>query len=561
MDKITYASLGSLGQEFHDTFDAAIGHVREELGESHPMYIGGQEKKAKAGVFRDTNPADTRIVLGEFQLGSQRDARRAVAAARAAFPGWRDMGWQARVALMRKAAELMMQRQYQLAALMCMEVGKNRFEAIAEVSETVDLILYYAQQVEEHQGYEIPMGGAGAEHTKSVLKPFGVWAVVAPFNFPMALSTGMATGALLGGNTVVFKPASDTPFIGLRIYEVLRDAGLPDGVFNYITGPGSTVGEELIENEDVDGFIFTGSKEVGMSILRRFAKAYPKPCITEMGGKNPAIVMPSADLEDATEGVLRSAFGMGGQKCSACSRVYLHKDIRKNFMELLTEKLHSRPIGDPLARDTFLGPLVNAGAVKTYERAVKLGGKDGRVAYGGKRLKGGEFKHGFYVEPAIVDKLPKSSRMFQEEFFVPILSVGVVKSLDEAIEQSNDSEYGLTAGIFSQDQAELKSFFERIEAGVTYSNRRGGATTGAWPGIQSFGGWKGSGSSGKSGLGPHYVAQFMREQSQTRIERAAAPAAAAPSPAAQAEPSAVTPAPAEATAAEPAPGDKVEDAL
>ena len=158
MDKITYSSLGSLGQEFHETFDAAIGHVREELGESHPMYIGGRAKKAKAGVFQDTNPADTRIVLGEFQLGSRRDARRAVDAARAAYPGWRDMSWQGRVALMRKAADLMMQRQYQLAALMCMEVGKNRFEAIAEVSETVDLILYYAQQMEEHQGYEIPMG-------------------------------------------------------------------------------------------------------------------------------------------------------------------------------------------------------------------------------------------------------------------------------------------------------------------------------------------------------------------------------------------------------------------
>jgi 1-pyrroline-5-carboxylate dehydrogenase len=520
MDKITYASLGSLGAEFHQTFDAAIGHVREELGEAHPMFINGSPKKAKAGVFKDTSPADTRIVLGEFQLGSRRDARRAVAAARAAYAGWRDMGWQGRVALLRKAAEIMMQRQYELAALMCMEVGKNRFEAIAEVSETVDLILYYAQQVEDHQGHEIPMGGVGREHTRSVLKPYGVWAVVAPFNFPMALSTGMATGALLGGNTVVFKPASDTPFIGLRIYEIFRDAGLPDGVFNYITGPGSTVGEELIECDDVDGFIFTGSKEVGMSILRRFAKNYPKPCITEMGGKNPAIVMPSADLEDATEGVLRSAFGMGGQKCSACSRVYLHNDIRNDFMELLIEKVKSSPIGDPLAHDTFLGPLINAGAVKEYERAVRLGRKDGRLAFGGRRLSGGELEHGFYVEPAIVDRLPKSSRMFQEEFFVPILSVGEVKSLEEAIERANESEYGLTAGIFSHDDADLRKFFDTIEAGVTYSNRRGGATTGAWPGVQSFGGWKGSGSSGKSGLGPHYVAQFMREQSQTRIEDA-----------------------------------------
>ena len=217
MDKITYASLGSLGSEFHETFDAAIGHVHEDLEETHPLFIGGKPRKSKDGTFADTNPADTRIVLGHFQRGSRADAQKAIAAARAAFPGWRDMGWQARVALLRKAADIMMQRQYELAALMCMEVGKNRFEAIAEVSETVDLILYYSQQMEEHRGFEMPMGGTGHEHTKSVLKPYGVWAVVAPFNFPMALSTGMATGALAGGNTVVFKPASDTPFIGQRI--------------------------------------------------------------------------------------------------------------------------------------------------------------------------------------------------------------------------------------------------------------------------------------------------------------------------------------------------------
>ncbi|MCA1553659.1 MAG: aldehyde dehydrogenase family protein, partial [Chloroflexi bacterium] len=371
--------------------------------------------------------------------------------------------------------------------------------------------------MEEHQGYELPMGGTGRERTKSVLKPYGVWAVVAPFNFPMALSTGMATGALVGGNTVVFKPASDTPFTGLRIYETFRDAGLPDGVFNFITGPGSTVGEELIDNDDVDGFVFTGSKEVGMNILRRFGKNYPKPCIAEMGGKNPAIVMPSANLDDATEGVLRSAFGMGGQKCSACSRLYVHRDVREPFMEMLVEKTRAQQVGDPLDRNTFLGPLINKGALKTYEDAIKRGKSEGRVAHGGNLLKDGFFEHGYYVEPAIVDNLPKDSKMFQEEFFVPILSVAEVKSLDEAIALSNDSEYGLTAGIFSRDERELRQFFETIEAGVTYSNRRGGATTGAWPGVQSFGGWKGSGSSGKSALGPHYVAQFMREQSQTLI--------------------------------------------
>jgi 1-pyrroline-5-carboxylate dehydrogenase len=519
MEKITYASLASLGDDFHRAFDAAIGHVREQLGQTHPMYINGKAVRAEAGTFNDTSPADTRILLGKFQKGSRADTQAAIAAAKSAYRVWRDLGWQQRVALMRTAANIMQQRQYELAALMCMEVGKNRFEAIAEVSETVDLILYYAQQMEDHRGYEQPMGGTGAEQTKSVLKPYGVWAVVAPFNFPLALATGMASGALVAGNAVVFKPASDTPFIGLKIYEIFRDAGLPDGVFNFLTGGGGTVGEELIENLNVDGFIFTGSMDVGMNIYRRFSKKFPKPCITEMGGKNPAIVMPSANLDDATEGVLRSAFGMGGQKCSACSRLYLHKDIYQPFMEQLIEKTKARQIGDPLARDTFLGPLINAGAVKTYESALHMGRAEGYVVYGGNVLRDGDQAYGFYVEPAIVDQLPTASRMFREEFFAPILSVAEIKSLDEAIALANDSDFGLTAGIFSQDEKEAQIFFDTIEAGVTYSNRRGGATTGAWPGVQSFGGWKGSGSSGKSGLGPHYVAQFMREQSQTRIGR------------------------------------------
>jgi 1-pyrroline-5-carboxylate dehydrogenase len=208
---------------------------------------------------------------------------------------------------------------------------------------------------------------------------------------------------------------------------------------------------------------------------------------------------------------------MGGQKCSACSRLYLHQAVYQPFMEQLIAKTKARKVGDPLAHDTFLGPLINSGAVKTYENALATGRAEGRVVHGGNALKNGDLTYGFYVEPTIVDNLPTNSRMFKEEFFVPILSVAQVVSLDEAVALANESDFGLTAGIFSQDERELQTFFDTIESGVTYSNRRGGATTGAWPGVQSFGGWKGSGSSGKSGLGPHYVAQFMREQSQTRI--------------------------------------------
>ena len=287
MQKITYASLGSLGEDFHVAFDGALKQLRTRLGTTHPMFIEGKAIKAKAGTFTDAAPGDTGVMLGKFQLGSREDTCKAVASAKAVFPAWRDLGWRQRVALLRKAAELMTRRQFEFAALLSLEVGKNRFEAIAEVSEAIDLILYYCQQIEGHDGYEMTMGGTGAEQTRSVLKPYGVWAVVAPFNFPIALATGMAAGALLAGNTIVFKPASDTPFSGLCLYEVLRDAGLPPGVFNFITGPGHTAGNELITNPDVDGFIFTGSKAVGLKIYHHFAQTIPKPCITEMGGKNP----------------------------------------------------------------------------------------------------------------------------------------------------------------------------------------------------------------------------------------------------------------------------------
>jgi 1-pyrroline-5-carboxylate dehydrogenase len=517
MQKITYASLGALGEDFHQAYDTALVEVRNKAGLPHPLFIGGKARKARQGTFPDVCPSDTRLVLGHFQSGDRADAQSAIVAAQAAFPGWRAKPWPERIKILRAAAELMTHRQFEFAALLTLEVGKNRFEAIAEVSEAIDLILYYCQQMESHGGFEVPLVTTGAEQTKSVLSPYGVWAVVSPFNFPLALATGMAAGALVAGNTVVFKPASDTPWSGVCLYAVLRDAGLPDGAFNLVTGPGGTVGEELVANPGVDGFIFTGSQKVGLEIYHRFAQTLPKPCIVEMGGKNPALVMPSANLDDATEGVMRSAFGMGGQKCSACSRLYLHRDVAKPFLELLVEKTRNLKIGDPATREVFLGPLINAAAVKKFQRAVRLGKQQGRIVQGGRTLNDDPTQHGFFVEPTIVDRLPKASRLFQEEFFAPVLVVAEVGSLDAAIKLANTSDYGLTAGIFTNDEVEQKKFFEHIAAGVTYCNRRGGATTGAWPGVQSFGGWKGSGSSGKSALGPYYVQQFMREQSQTLV--------------------------------------------
>jgi 1-pyrroline-5-carboxylate dehydrogenase len=518
MEKITYASLGNLGEEFHRSFEAAVVHERKKLGDAHAMFVNG--KPIKAGkTFNKFNPAHRESLIGKFQCGSREHVRKAVTAAKNASPFWQELGWPARVNFLRKAAELMTKHQFELAALLTLEVGKNRTEAIAEVSESVDLILYYCQQMEAHRGFEMTMSSSGTERTKTLLRPFGVFAVVSPFNFPLALSTGMSAAALIAGNTIVFKPASDTPFIGLRLYELLHRAGMPVGVFNYITGDGSDVGKEIVENQDIDGMAFTGSRETGMEVLRHFNQQRPRPCIAEMGGKNPCIIMPTANLEDAVEGIARAAFGMGGEKCSACSRVYVHQGVSKKFIEALVEKTKSLKIGDPVDRATFLGPLINEEAVEKFENAVKLGKKDGDIACGGKVLDKDEFSDGFYVEPTVLRGVEKNSKWFETEFFSPVVALVDVKSLDEAIELANNSAFGLTAGIFTQIEDEQREFFSRIEAGATYCNRRGGATTGAWPGVQSFGGWKNSGSTGKNALGPHYLPQFMREQSQTLVTR------------------------------------------
>jgi 1-pyrroline-5-carboxylate dehydrogenase len=330
----------------------------------------------------------------------------------------------------------------------------------------------------------------------------------------MALAGGPAGGAMIAGNTVVLKPSSDAPLMAWKFGEALRDAGLPDGVFNLVTGPGETVGQELEENPGIDGMVFTGSYEVGMKLHRSFTKDYPRPIITEMGGKNPAIVTRNADLDEAAEGVMRSAFGFDGQKCSANSRVYVERSVAREFVDKLVEKTRGIRTGDPTQRESWMGPVINQRALDTFTGAVEEAKADGGTIEIGGQVNA---ERGFFPTPTVVTGLPLAHRLFHDELFVPFLVVGEVGSLDQALHEANDTPYGLTAGIFSRDDAEVRQFLDTIQAGVVYVNRRAGATTGAWPGIQSFGGWKGSGSSGKSGLGPYYVQQFLREQSQTVI--------------------------------------------
>ena len=512
--KITYSTLSADNEELQSAFEAALERARGDLGKTYPMIIGGEERLTDE-TFDDRSPIDREMVVARFPVGGRQDVRDAVAAARAAYPAWRDTPWRDRLAILRRAADLISQRQFDYAALMTLEVGKNRLESLGDVEETADLLRYYGDEFEKADGFVKPMGSlSAAEKTRSVLRPYGVFGVISPFNFPMALAGGPAGAAMIAGNTVVLKPSSDAPLMGWKFGEALRDAGLPDGVFNLVTGPGETVGAELTESRDLDGLVFTGSYEVGMKLYTGFTRDYPRPIITEMGGKNPAIVTASADLDTAAEGAMRSAFGFDGQKCSALSRVYVERSVAREFVDRLVEKTRGIKVGDPTDRENWMGPVINQRAIDTFTKAVE----DTRAA-GGTIEIGGEVdtERGFFPTPTVATGLPLDHRLFRDELFVPFLVVGEVDSLDEALERANATEYGLTAGIFSGDQREIDRFLNTIQAGVVYVNRRAGATTGAWPGIQSFGGWKGSGSSGKGGLGPYYVQQFVREQSQTVI--------------------------------------------
>jgi 1-pyrroline-5-carboxylate dehydrogenase len=505
--------------DLHRELDAAIDRIKPTFGRSYPLVIGGRDVTT-ARQFDDRSPIDTRILIGRFQQAEREHVREAIAAAKLAYPGWSGRPWRDRVALLKKAADLIRAQRWDLSALMGYEAGKNRLECVGDVEESADLIEYYCDEVERHNGFTTTLGTLGPhEENSSVLRPYGVWAVISPFNFPLALAAGPAGGALVAGNTVVFKPASATPLLGYKLAEVMAAAGVPPGVFNFVTGGGGTAGQELVDNTGVDGIVFTGSKDVGMRLMRDNAtRAIPRPLIIEMGGKNPAIVMRSADLDKATDGVMRSAFGAQGQKCSACSRVYVSAPIRDEFVRRLVQKTKKITIGNPLDRDVYLGPVINDEAVKIYDRAIDRAKQDnGRILTGGRRLTDGELAHGYFVEPAVIDSLPSNHPLFFEELFVPITVIGDVLTLDEAIELANGTEYGLTAGIFSEDDREIEQFFDRIQAGVTYANRQAGATTGAWPGINSFGGWKSSGSTGRGTGGPYYVQQFMREQSRVRI--------------------------------------------
>jgi 1-pyrroline-5-carboxylate dehydrogenase len=510
--RLTYTS-GALGSEAGEEFEARLAQARAADGGEPLPHAISDGHVAGGEAFDRIDPCSDDAVASRAFAAPPEIVARAIDAARVATGAWRRTPWAERCALLRAVAAGIGARHLELAAVVSLETGKSRTESILEVQEAVDLITTYADHMEGNDGYVVPLASFVAdERNTDVLRPYGVFAVVAPFNFPAALSVGMAASALIAGNTVVFKPSEETPWTGAILAEIVAAAELPPGVFNLVHG-GESTGRALVDGR-VDGVAFTGSAAVGREIARKMQDGpYARPALTEMGGKNPAIVTANADLDKAAEGVARAAFGLAGQKCSACSRAIVVDDVHDAFVERLVAWTARLPLGDPAERASFVGPVVNAAAVARFEAAVATARRDGAVAAGGERPQ----RPGHFVEPTVVTDLPLGHPLERDEHFLPFVTVTRVGSLDEALAEANAPAYGLTAGVFSEDRAELDRFLDEIQAGVVYVNRRAGATTGAWPGTQSFCGWKSSGSTGKGGLGPYYLTQFMREQSRTVV--------------------------------------------
>lgn len=504
-------------EKFQEDFDKAIDKVRKDLGKKYPIIINGQEIYYD-DCFTVRSPADTGIIMAKFPKTSTDDTENAISSAKNSFEKWSSTTYQKRVQIFRNCADVFTRQKFFLAALMTFENGKNRLEAMGDVDETIDFMRFYALQLEKNQGFcKQTIHPNPHEKTQIVMKPYGVWGIIAPFNFPAAIAIGMTTAALITGNTVVLKPASDAPLSSFQFAKIIYSE-IPDGAINFVTGSGGIVGKTIIESKNVDGIAFTGSHEVGMKGFQEFTKSTAKPFISEMGGKNPVIVTKHADLDKAADGVMNAAFGFGGQKCSACSRVYVQNDVADQFISKIVEKTKKLRIGMPWKQDVFLGPVINKDATIKFENAVTLAKQDGDILTGGKVLTSSGFENGYFVEPTIVTKLPNDHKLVKDELFLPFLCIQKYETFDGAIKLANQTEYGLTAGIFSNDDKQLEEFFSKIQAGVVYANRFASATTAALVSIQPFVGWKHSGSTGKGAGGENYLQQFMHSQTQTRCD-------------------------------------------
>ena len=488
---------------------AALDLVAGQLGREYDLIIGGRRLKTKDKI-RSLNPARPAQIVGIHQKAGAEHADEAMQAALRAFELWSRTSTNERVSLLLNAAEIIRQRHFEFCAWLTYEVGKNWAEADADVGETIDFLEFYAREALRLAAATTPIQYPG-ERNELLYIPLGVGAVIPPWNFPFAIMAGMTAASIVTGNTVILKPSSDSPTIAAKFIEVLEEAGMPGGVVNFCPGSGAAFGNAIVEHPKTRFIAFTGSKKVGLEIHERAAKVRPgqiwiKRTILEMGGKDSILVCKDADLDAAVEGVVASAFGFSGQKCSACSRAIIEAPICDVFTERLRERVAQLTVGDPAANHN-LGPVINKAALDSMLAYIETGKKEGKLIAGGHAPQTAE--GGYFLEPTVFSEIPPHAVLAQEEIFGPILALIKVENFEEGIEVANNTEYGLTGALYTADRERINLARREYHVGNLYFNRK---CTGAMVGAHPFGGFNMSGTDSKAG-GPDYLTLFTQAKS------------------------------------------------
>ena len=487
---------------------AALAKVRGEFGNEYDLLIAGDRRKSESKL-QSVNPSRPSEIVGIHQKGSEEDARDAVQRAAAYFPTWAEVPAEQRAAMLFRVAEIIRERKYEFDAWLVYEAGKTWVEAEGDVSEAIDFCDYYARQALKLANPE-PVVQLSGERDEMVYLPLGVGIIIPPWNFPLAILVGMTTAALVVGNTVVIKPSSDTPTIAAKFAEVLLEAGFPPESFSLLTGSGGAIGDILVSHPKTRFVSFTGSRDVGLHINELAAKTpkgqlWIKRVVAEMGGKDAIIVDCETDIDGAVLGVLYSAFGYQGQKCSACSRAIVDESIYDEFLDKLKAKAESLTVGPSDDVSNYMGPVINSRAKENILKYIETGKSEGRLIAGGEESKG----EGYFIKPTIIADVDSKARIFQEEIFGPVLAVTKAKDFDHALQLANDSEYGLTGAVFSTNPTKVDKAKRAFFVGNLYINRK---CTGAMVGAHPFGGFNMSGTDSKAG-GPDYLLQFVQAKS------------------------------------------------
>ncbi len=488
-------------------YQEGLKKVRSYLGTSYDLVIGGKRIKTDR-VMKSINPSNHQEVIGTISQASIEHADLALKTALEAFEMWKFVDPKVRADVLFRSAGILRRRKFEFAALMTLEAGKPWGEADADVAEAIDFLEYYGRQMLTLERIDdVVLSRKDIERNEYRYIPLGVGAVIPPWNFPLAILVGMSSAAIVSGNTVILKPASTTQVIAYKFIEILEEAGLPAGVINFLPGSGAVVGEYIVNHPKIRFISFTGSKEVGMGIYEKAAKVHPgqiwlKRVIAEMGGKDTIIVDNEADLDLAAESIVKSAFGFSGQKCSACSRAVIHQDVYDIVVDKMVKITESLKVGNPELKETFVGPVNDQKAFEKITSYFKIGEKEGKLVAGGKA----DQSKGYFIEPTIYIDVKPDATLMQEEIFGPILAVCKVKDFDEAIEVANNTEYGLTGAVISNNRFHLEKARREFHVGNLYFNRK---CTGAIVGYQPFGGFNMSGTDSKAG-GPDYLVLHMQ---------------------------------------------------